>query len=100
MTADLLPGVVAELAAHHNTTNGAPMTADKRTLIPGWTLQARYDDDRLLHIEPSHNHEVLVKIGDTGEVFVDGLDLLRVVSRIVLDGLYGPSPTEAERGAA
>lgn len=76
------------------------MTDDKRVLIPGWTLQARYDDDRLLHVEPSNNHEVIVKIGNQEPVFVDGLDLLRVVSRIVLDALYGPSPTEAERGAA
>jgi hypothetical protein len=73
---------------------------EKIRIIPGWTLQARYDDERLLHVEPSHNHEVSIKIGDQEAVFVDGLDLLRVVSKVVLEGLYGPSPTETDRGAA
>lgn len=31
--ADLLPGVVADLAARHNTTNGAPMTAPDRLVL-------------------------------------------------------------------
>lgn len=56
-------------------------------------LQARYDDDRMLIIEGSQNHEVSLKLANQEPIFLDGLDLLRVVSSVVLDGLYGPSST-------
>lgn len=56
-------------------------------------LQARYDDDRILTIEGSQNHEVSLKLANQEPIFLDGLDLLRIVSSVVLDGLYGPSST-------
>ncbi len=64
---------------------------------PGMSLRARYDDDRPILIVPSHNHEISLQIGDQGPVFVDALDLLRVVSHVALGLVYGPSPTELER---
>lgn len=59
-------------------------------------LRARYDDGRLIRIEPCINHEVAVTIGYQSPVFMDGLDLLRAVSSVVLDELYGPSPTDTD----
>ena len=56
-------------------------------------LKARYDDDRVLTIEGSQNHEVSLKLANQEPIFLDGLDLLRIVSSVVLDGLYGPSAT-------
>jgi hypothetical protein len=56
-------------------------------------LKARYDDDRVLTIEGSQNHEVSLRLANQEPIFLDGLDLLRIVSSVVLDGLYGPSPT-------
>ena len=61
---------------------------------PGMSLRARYDDDRPILIVPSHNYEITLQIGDQPPVFVDALDLLRVVSHVALDLVYGPSPTE------
>ena len=65
---------------------------------PGMSLRARYDDDRPILIVPSHNYEITLQIGDQPPVFVDALDLLRVVSHVALDLVYGLSPTELERG--
>jgi len=59
-------------------------------------LPGRYDDPRSVTIEASMNHEVAVKVGNQEPVFLDGLDLLRAVSVVVLDGLYGPSDTAAK----
>ena len=64
---------------------------------PGMSLRARYDDDRPILIAPSHNREITLQIGDQDQVFVDALDLLRVVSHVALELVYGPSPTELER---
>lgn len=69
---------------------------------PETSLQCRYDDDRLITIElitiePSHNYEVGVRIGEQEIIWVDALDLLRVVSHTVLEIVYGPSPTEKPR---
>lgn len=58
------------------------------------TLTGRYDDVRTITIEGSFNHEVSVNVGNQEPVWLDGLDLLRAVSVVVLEGLYGPSPTE------
>ena len=44
--------------------------------------------------EPGINHEVTVILGNQEPMFLDGLDLLRIVSYVVLNLLYGPSPTE------
>jgi len=65
---------------------------------PGMSLRARYDDDRPILIVPCHNHEISLQIGGQDQVFVDALDLLRVVSHVALNLVYGPSPTELERG--
>lgn len=59
-------------------------------------LTGRYDDDRTITIEGTFNHEVSVKVGNQEPLWLDGLDLLRVVSLVVLEGLYGPSATEGE----
>lgn len=56
-------------------------------------LCGRYDDDRCLTVEGLVNHEVAILIGNQEPLFLDGLDLLRVVSEVVLGELYGPSPT-------
>lgn len=64
------------------------------------TLPGRYDDGRKFKVEPSHNYEVAVRIGNQGPIWLDGVDLLRLVSHVVLDMLYGPSPTEDDRRGA
>ena len=96
------------------TTNGrprltVPMTAAEeaaeaaeiRAATLHWTLQGRYEDDgenpRLLHIEPGINHEATVTIDGADPVWVDGLDLLRLVSQVVLGAVYDPSQTEKDR---
>lgn len=43
--ADLLPGVVADLAARHNTTNGAPMTDEPCVCDTAFTCMAGEHDD-------------------------------------------------------
>lgn len=57
------------------------------------TLHGRYDDDRTITITPSINDEVVVQIGNQEPVFLDALDLLRIVSDVVLNMVYDPSPT-------
>lgn len=59
----------------------------------GRHLRGRYDDDRSISIEPSVNNEVGVWVGNQEPVWLDALDLLRLVSDIVLNMVYGPSPT-------
>jgi hypothetical protein len=66
------------------TTHDGPAT--------GAGLTGRYDDARALTIEASTNHEVAVTIGHSDPMFLDALDLLRVVSHVALDLVYGPSP--------
>lgn len=58
------------------------------------SLRGRYGDDRLVTVEPSYNHEVLLKVGNQEPVWLDGIDPLRQVSHVVLDVVYGPLPTE------
>lgn len=64
---------------------------------PETSLQGRYDDDRKVTFEPSFNHEVGIRVGGQELIWVDALDLLRVVSHAVLGITYGPSPTETSR---
>jgi hypothetical protein len=59
----------------------------------GARLTGRYDDDRAFTVEGCVNYEVAVTLGGSEPLFVDALDLLRVVSHVVLDLVYGPSPT-------
>lgn len=60
----------------------------------GETLRARYDDDRRITITQECNHEIAVRIGNQEPAYFDALDLLRAVSRVALDQVWGPSPTE------
>lgn len=63
----------------------------------GEQLKGRYDDDdRSITIEGGVNHEVTLRIENQEPMFLDGLDLLRLVSYVVLDLLYGPSSTAVE----
>ncbi len=64
---------------------------------PSTSVQGRYDDPRLVTVGACVNHEIALTVGGQDSVFVDALDLLRVVSHVALDLVYGPSPTEAER---
>lgn len=64
---------------------------------PSTSVQGRYDDERLVTFGAAANHEVVITVGDQDVVFVDSLDLLRVVSHVVLDLVHGPSPTEQVR---
>lgn len=64
---------------------------------PETSLQGRYDDDRKITFEPSFNHEIGIRVGNQVPVWVDALDLLRVVSHAALNITYGPSPTETDR---
>lgn len=63
------------------------------TLV-GTLLQARYDDGRVVTFEPCANHEIAVRIDDGEPLFFDALDLLRAVSTVTLDHVYGASPTD------
>lgn len=62
----------------------------------GEVLVARYEDDevRTVSIEPCVNHEIVLTIDGAPPVFLDALDLLRAVSEVALNAVYGPSPTD------
>lgn len=64
---------------------------------PRTSVQARYDDPRLVTVGSGINYEIVLTVGQSESVFVDALDLLRVVSHVALDLVYRPSPTEIER---
>ncbi len=66
---------------------------------PSTSVKARYDDSRLVTVGACVNHEIVLTVGQQDPVFVDALDLLRVVSHVALDLVYGPSPTELNRPA-
>lgn len=66
---------------------------------PSTSVQGRYDDPRLVTVGSGVNHEIVLTIGQHEPVYVDALDLLRVVSHVALNLVYGPSPTEVERQA-
>lgn len=62
---------------------------------PNRCVHGRYQDEPTPIIFTPHiNHEIAVTIGDGEPEFVDALDLLRVVSHVALELVYGPSPTE------
>jgi len=65
----------------------------------GERVAARYDDPRSLVIEPSQNYEVSVRVDGAEPLFFDALDLLRAVSTVALDLVYGPSPTQIAAAA-
>lgn len=91
----------------HNTGDRPPAAklqdqADKPWSGPDTSLRCRYEDSepgRLITFGSSFNHEMTIQIGDGEPVFVDGLDLMRVVSHVVLNLVYEPSPTESGRWA-
>ena len=60
----------------------------------GARVAARYDDPRSLVVEPCANYEVSVRVDGAEPLFFDALDLLRAVSTVALDLVYGPSPTQ------
>lgn len=95
MTANGRPRLTAPMTAEEEAAEAAEI----RAASLHWSLQARYDGDnpRLLFVEPSINHEVTVTIDGAEPVFVDGLDLLRLVSQVVLGAVYDPSQTEKDR---
>jgi hypothetical protein len=57
-------------------------------------LKGRYDDARYIYVMSAAGNEVSIRIGNQTPVFVDAVDFLRLVSHVVLDIVYGPSPTD------
>ena len=51
--------------------------------MTSWALKGEYDDERTLHVEPSINGEVVVRIDGGEPMFFFGDDLLRMVEHVV-----------------
>lgn len=71
-----------------------PLPAD-HIAWPDYSLPSRYDDDpedrRHVTFQPCVNNEIALRVTGREPLFFDAIDLLRIVSAAVLDGVYGYS---------